>query len=132
MGVKETIIPVKNIVIGQKIQSTKAQRARELRRKMTPEEKTLWQALRRNQLAGFHFRRQQVIDGFIVDFYCHAAALVIEIDGGIHQGQPDYDTQRDQILQAHGLRVMRIRNEAVMENLAGVLASIEAICRGVA
>lgn len=122
-------MPVKNIVIGQKIQPAKAQRARELRRRMTPEEKILWQALRGNRLAGFHFRRQQVIDGFIVDFYCHTAALVIELDGGIHQQRRDYDTARDRVLQARGLRVLRIPNEAVIENLPGVLARIEAACR---
>jgi very-short-patch-repair endonuclease len=47
---------------------------------MTPEEKILWQHLRANRLQGYHFRRQQIIDGFIADFYYHATALVVEID----------------------------------------------------
>ena len=74
-------MPRSNIIIGQRIDPAKAQRARELRRRMTTEEKALWQRLRANRLDGFHFRRQQVIDGFIVDFYCHAASLVVETDG---------------------------------------------------
>ena len=58
-----------NIIFGQKVDSAKVERAKELRRQLTPEEKTLWQQLRCNKLQGLHFRRQQVIDGFIVDFY---------------------------------------------------------------
>ena len=73
-----------NIVIGQKVNSDKVQRAKELRRQMTPEENILWQYLRANRLHGLHFRRQQIIDGFIADFYCHASRLVIEVDGKIH------------------------------------------------
>nr|WP_225894176.1 DUF559 domain-containing protein [Atlanticothrix silvestris] len=60
-----------NIVIGQAINPDKMQLAREFRRQMTPAEKILWQHLRGNRLNGLHFRRQQIIDGFIVDFYCH-------------------------------------------------------------
>ncbi len=56
-------------------------RARELRREMTPAEKVLWQELRGNKL-GLHFRRQQIIAGFIADFYCYAASLIIEVDAG--------------------------------------------------
>lgn len=113
-----------NIIIGQKITSTKLQRAKQLRRDMTPEEKMLWQHLRRNNLNGLHFRRQQIIDGFIVDFYCHAAKLVIEIDGEIHQHQTEYDTERDQILSTKGLRLLRIKNEEVRNNLKVVLNQI--------
>jgi very-short-patch-repair endonuclease len=60
-------MPVKNIIPGQTVTKEKLQRARELRRDMTPAEKILWQELRANKL-GVHFRRQQVIAGFIVDF----------------------------------------------------------------
>src|SRR5258707_1243130 len=54
-------------------------------RKMTPAERRLWKALRRNALDGLHFRRQQVIEGYIADFYCDAAKLAIELDGAVHQ-----------------------------------------------
>jgi len=117
-----------NIVIGQKVTSTKVQRAKELRRQMTQEEKILWQHLRANRLHRFHFRRQQIIDGFIVDFYCHAARLVIEVDGKIHQQQVEYDADRDRILSARGLRLLRISNEDVRQNLEQVLAIISTAC----
>ncbi len=77
----------RNIVIGQGVQLAKVERARQLRREPTREEALLWERLRRNQLDGLHFRRQQIIDGFIVDFYCHAAGLVVEVDGPIHTRQ---------------------------------------------
>jgi very-short-patch-repair endonuclease len=67
---------VKNIIPGQRVTKEKLHRARELRSEMTPAEKLLWQELRANKL-GVHFRRQQVIAGFIVDFYCHSGNLVI-------------------------------------------------------
>jgi very-short-patch-repair endonuclease len=79
-------------------------------------------------LNGLHFRRQQIIDGFIADFYCHAARLVIEVDGEIHQKQAEYDTERDRILLARGLRLLRIRNEEVRQNLDKVLADISKVC----
>jgi very-short-patch-repair endonuclease len=115
-----------NIVRGQKINPQKLKRAKEMRRNMTPAERKLWAALRRNQLDGLHFRRQQIIDGFIVDFYCHAAGLVIEIDGPIH-GKPEqaeYDAERDRILAARGLHLLRVRNEDVIQNLEEVLECI--------
>src|SRR4051812_33525571 len=79
--------PVPNIVRGQWVEDEKLARAKELRREMTPAERLLWSHLRRNQLNGLHFRRQQVIEGFITDFYCHSAALVVEVDGRIHEEQ---------------------------------------------
>ena len=101
------------IVRGQRIDPAKLKLAKELRRNMTPAERRLWSALRRNQLDGFHFRRQQIIDGFIVDFYCHAAGLVVEVDGPIHDRteQAEYDAERDRTLETRGLRLLRIRNE---------------------
>ncbi len=71
-------MPVNNIVIGQKIARGMSERAKELRRNMTPAEKILWEKLRYNRLGGLQFRRQQIIDGYIVDFYCHIKALIIE------------------------------------------------------
>src|SRR5438270_8057 len=67
----------------------KRERARQLRRTMTPAETALWNHLRAGRLDSVHFRRQQIIDGFIADFYCHAAGLVIEVDGDIHAAQID-------------------------------------------
>ena len=119
-------MPAHRIVGGQKVSEAKLQRARELRRHMTPEEAMLWERLRAHRLNGLHFRRQQVIDGFIVDFYCHAASLVVEVDGGVHAAQAGYDLERDQVLAQRGLRVLRISNAEVERDLAGVLARIAA------
>ncbi|MBD2449065.1 DUF559 domain-containing protein [Nostoc sp. FACHB-152] len=117
-----------NIVIGQTINPSKIQRAKELRRQTTPEEKILWQQLRSNRLNGLHFRRQQIIDGFIADFYCHAARLVIEVDGKIHEQQAEYDAERDKVLLARGLRLLRIKNEEVKQELDRVLMLISQAC----
>ena len=116
----------RNIVIGQRVAPEKIKLAQSLRTQMTAEEKRLWQRLRANQLDGFHFRRQQIIDGFIVDFYCHAVGLVIEVDGEVHKDQIAYDTQRDGILKARGLQILRIPNAEIRNNLDGVLQSIRA------
>ena len=97
---------------------------------MTPAERRLWNCLRANRLGGFQFRRQQVIDGFIVDFYCHAAAVVVEVDGPVHEDQAEYDAERDRVLTARGLRVVRFTNEQVNRSLADVLRRIEEMCRG--
>jgi very-short-patch-repair endonuclease len=96
---------------------------------MTDAETILWQHLRANRLSGLHFRRQQVIRGFIVDFYCHAAGIVVEVDGDAHTHQEAYDHERDQILASHGIRILRISNDAVIHSLEDVLASIQAICQ---
>jgi len=110
-------VPAHNIVIGQHVTEAKATISRQFRREMTRSERTLWAALRRNQLLGLHFRRQQIIDGFIVDFYCHAAGLVIEVDGPSHAEQPEYDAERDHILAARNLRVLRLTNDEVLGSL---------------
>jgi len=117
-------MPVKNIVTGQKITGAKLQRAKELRRQMTPAERRLWQRLRANRLDGFHFRRQQIIAGFIVDFYCHRANLIIEVDGPIHNDQRAADEEREAILCSGELRVLRFTNGQVLQDLPSVLDTI--------
>lgn len=114
----------RNIVIGQKVTDEKVVRAHELRREMTEAEAVLWRELRGGQLAGWHFRRQQVIHGFIVDFYCHQAALIVEVDGPIHEQQVDADQERDDILNQCGLRTIRFTNQQVLTELPLVLQSI--------
>ena len=119
---------LRNIVIGQKIEPVKLERAKEMRRQMTSAEKILWEHLRANRLHGLHFRRQQIIDGFIVDFYCHTASLVIEVDGKIHEQQIEYDLERDKILSARGLHLLRFKNEEITEKIDQVLMQIYQIC----
>jgi very-short-patch-repair endonuclease len=116
-------MPVKNIIPGQTVTKEKLQRAKELRRDMTPAERILWQELCANKL-GVHFRRQQVIAGFIVDFYCHKAGLVIEVDGDIHDLQKEEDVRREKVLSEMGLRIVRFRNEEVMKNLSAVVGKV--------
>jgi very-short-patch-repair endonuclease len=120
----------RNIVIGQKVQEAKVVRAKELRRNMTEEEQMLWYHLRANRLLGLRFRRQQVIDGFIADFYCHAAGLVVELDSSSHDQQADYDAERDRIFSARGLHVLRVRNEELRQQLRTVRRRIAELCGG--
>jgi very-short-patch-repair endonuclease len=121
--------PARNIVVGQKVDECKVVRARELRRDMTPEERRLWQCLRRNGLEGLHFRRQQPIDGFIADFYCHATGIVVEVDGMIHEEQLDYDAERDRVFAARNIQVVRLTNAEVNNDLAAALGRIVRACR---
>ena len=101
------------IVRGRRTDSAAINLARALRREMTYQERVLWHALRRNALDGLHFRRQQIIRGYIVDFYCHRARLAIEVDGPIHEKSYDYDAVRDQFLSREGINVLRIPSQAI-------------------
>jgi very-short-patch-repair endonuclease len=118
----------RGIVKGRKVTKQKVARARELRRAMTQAEAALWARLRTNQLHGFHFRRQQIIDGFLADFYCHTAGVVLELDGLIHLRQADYDRERDRVIAANDLQVVRIPNDEIMFNLENLLQRIETLC----
>jgi very-short-patch-repair endonuclease len=119
-------MPVKNIIPGQHVTKEKLQRSHELRRDMTSAEKLLWQELRANKL-GVHFRRQQIIAGFIVDFYCHKAALVIEVDGDIHDVQQEEDARREKVLREMGLTIVRFRNEDVIKDLPKTVRRIRSL-----
>ncbi len=116
-------MPVKNIIPGQRVTKQKLERSRELRREMTPAEKLLWQQVRAKKL-GVRFRRQQIIAGFIVDFYCHKAALVVEVDGDIHDLQQEEDARREKVLSEMGLRIVRFRNDEVVKSLSVVVGNI--------
>ena len=116
-------MPVKNIIPGQQVTKEKQQRAKELRRDMTPAEKVLWEELRANKLR-VHFRRQQVIAGFIVDFYCHKSALVVEVDGDIHDLQHEEDVRREKALLDLGLKIVRFGNDEVVKDLSAVVGKI--------
>ncbi|MFN7284931.1 MAG: endonuclease domain-containing protein [Dolichospermum sp.] len=95
-----------------------------MRTEATLAEKQLWQRLKNKQLLGFKFRRQQVIDRFIVDFYCHEVKLVIEVDGEIHNYTQVEDAIREEFLESLGLRVVRFKNEDVLFRIEGVLEEI--------
>jgi very-short-patch-repair endonuclease len=114
----------RNVVIGQIVRPEGVEAARRLRRRMTRQERTLWQELRGNKLRESHFRRQQLIDGYIADFYCHRAGLVVEVDGNSHLGREAYDQARDEAFAARGLRILRFSNDRVDTDLDSVLTDI--------
>jgi len=93
---------------------------------MTDAETALWSKLRRKQLHNLQFYRQKPLGRFIVDFYCPAARLVIEIDGGQHYTEKGMalDTNRDAELNEMGLHVLRFPNLEVLGNSAGVITQI--------
>ena len=113
-----------NIVVGQPVRHDKVEWARQMRQEPTAEETLLWEKLRRNQIGGLRFRRQQVIDGYIADFYCHAAGLVVEVDGPIHKASSQEDSYRDEVLASRGLRVLRVTNEQVRTDIQSILLRI--------
>ena len=103
-------------------------RARLLRRDSTDAERIIWSGVRAHRLASASFRRQAPIGPYVVDFVCHAANLVIEIDGGQHF-EPEHikrDARRDAFLSSKGYRVLRFNNHDVMTNRLGVLETIAA------
>lgn len=115
----------RKIMFVHRISSKKLLRAKQLRTAMTPSERLLWVRLRRNQFHKLHFRRQQIIAGYIVDFCCNEIGMVIELDGIIHETQKESDAYRDQVLQALGFRVMRVQNERVVAGMEDFLRDLE-------
>jgi very-short-patch-repair endonuclease len=100
--------------------------ARKLRSNSTDAERKLWRYLRTLKSQGFHFRRQVPIDGFIVDFACYSARLVIELDGGQHNvdEQARTDRARDRHLESQRFKVLRFWNDDVLRNAEGVMEHI--------
>ncbi|MCH8152514.1 MAG: endonuclease domain-containing protein [Planctomycetes bacterium] len=96
------------------------QRSRSLRRRSTYPERVLWYLLRNKQIKGLRFRRQHAVGRYVVDFYCPAAKLVVEVDGESHAGRAEQDAKRSAYLEARGLKVLRVTNDDVMENLEAV------------
>ncbi len=111
------------------ITSEKYTRLKELarlhRKKATKAEDLLWQALRGKQLGGYKFRRQHAFEDYIVDFICLKQRIVIEVDGGYHEQQQEYDALRTEFLQSLGYRVLRFTNNEVVQNLEVVLQTIK-------
>ena len=99
-------------------------RAARMRREPTEPERRLWQHLRASQL-GYKFRRQAIIEGRIVDFFCPQKALAVEIDGDTHR--PELDAIRDRQLAAiKGFSTLHFSNSDVMTNMDGVLTHLRA------
>ncbi len=104
--------------------------ARHLRANATQAERLLWSLLRRRAL-GVRFRRQHPIGPYFADFYCHAAGLVVEVDGIVHDGDAAqaWDDARDTYMRGRGLRVLRLTNEVVLGDPERALATIAAELR---
>ncbi len=99
--------------------------ARELRKEQTPEESKVWEALRNRKSMNLKFRRQHVIEGFVVDFYCHELKLAIEIDGAVHSKQKDYDELRQMLIEDEGIRFIRVTNDEVNRDINILLERIK-------
>jgi single-stranded-DNA-specific exonuclease len=100
------------------------QYAKDLRRNMTDAEQRLWKYLRAHRLNGTKFKRQQPIANYIVDFVCFEANLIIELDGGQHAEQIEYDKKRDAFFEKQGFAVLRFWNNDVLQNTEGVLTDV--------
>ncbi|WP_165068532.1 endonuclease domain-containing protein [Paludisphaera rhizosphaerae] len=100
-------------------------RARRLRRDMTPAERLLWAALRDRRNIGLKFRRQVPMGPFILDFFDAEHKLALEVDGPVHEDRVEYDFARDSELRRRGLTILRFSNEEV-------LGDVDAVARGVA
>lgn len=100
---------------------------KELRNNSTAAEATLWNFLKAKQLEGRKFRRQHSVENYILDFYCPAEKLAIELDGAGHYTSAgyEYDLERTEALKSHGIKVIRFENRAVFENLEAVLKEIK-------
>jgi very-short-patch-repair endonuclease len=99
-------------------------RAGELRHNQTPAEAKLWSRLRAHQLNGVQFRRQHAIGNYIVDFCAPGQKLIIEVDGGQHLEQEEYDNERIAFFESKGYRVLRFWNKDVLREIESVLGAI--------
>ena len=106
---------------------------RDLRKRQTPAEQVLWKLLRNRKLSGYKFLRQHPlaktniqgrISFFIADFYCAGKKLVIEADGPIHEERKEYDANRDDVIQSYNIRVLRFKNEQLINHSTAVIDEI--------
>jgi very-short-patch-repair endonuclease len=98
-----------------------------LRKNLTPAEAKLWTMLQGKQLAGRKFRRQHSVANYILDFYCPAEKVAIELDGQVHNSEQaaEYDRERDVFLAHTGIKVLRFENKVVFQNPEGLLAEVQ-------
>jgi very-short-patch-repair endonuclease len=100
------------------------ERARLLRETSTRSEQLLWESLRARKLSGTKWRRQHKMGQFAVDFFCAELALAIEIDGNVHDGQRDRDSERQHAIEQSGVQIVRFTASEVEHDLAAVLAKL--------
>ncbi|MDP8204226.1 MAG: endonuclease domain-containing protein [Candidatus Tenebribacter mawsonii] len=115
------------------VKTVAIQTARDLRQRATKTENIFWEVIRNRKIDNYKFNRQFPIyfeyedqeRFFIADFYCHKRRLIIEIDGGIHEQQQDYDKLRTEIINKLGFKVIRFKNEQVLNNLDMVIVELK-------
>jgi very-short-patch-repair endonuclease len=117
------------IITNQRVWDKKICISRDLRRNMTRAESVFWGMVKNRKLFNLKFRRQQIIDGLIVDFYCNELGLVVEIDGSIHENldQKYIDDQRNQIFKSRNLQIIRFSNYDIFNKLDHIIEQIENI-----
>ena len=98
--------------------------ARFLRKNNTEAEGILWGILKNRKFCKFKFRRQHIIEGFAVDFYCVKNKLAIEIDGEIHDKQREYDKERETIIESEDIRIIRFTNDDILNRIDTVLKKL--------
>ena len=104
-------------------------KAKNLRKNMTPQETKIWQKIRNRQFYGYRFLRQYIIGSYIVDFLCREKNIIVEIDGGQHNETNNivYDTNRDIYLKQKGYTVIRFWNNEIDNNIEGVWIKLKQI-----
>ena len=107
-------------------QSEKINR-RKLRKNSTAAEKILWERLRGRKFLGYKFRRQYSISQFVLDFYCPEKRFAIELDGEIHNEEKvkNHDENRDGFTKDFNIRIIRIKNEMIFDDIDKVLKFIK-------
>ena len=104
------------------------ERRRELRKNMMLAERVLWERLRNRRFQGLRFLRQYSVQEFILDFYCPALRIAVEMDGKHHAGSIR-DQERDAILLAHNISIVRIWNREALEEIDTALSKIDLVIR---
>ncbi len=113
-----------SVVRHQTVSKVTLDRARQFRKKPTPSEEIVWQFLRNRQIMNLKWRRQQIIKGFIADFYCPKLRLALEIDGSVHDSEErrNYDMVRDNVFSDAGINTLRIKNsQCDKQTITGIL-----------
>lgn len=108
----------------RKMSVTRRGYAKRMRREPTEAEKLFWWEIRDRRLAGLKFKRQYLIDSYIVDFVCLEHKLIVELDGGQHSEMINNDAKRSAVLQSNGFRVLRVWNAEIFTNMEGVIDAV--------
>ena len=113
--------------------STEKGKRRQLRKQMPEAEALVWSKLRGKQILGYGFRRQYSVGPYVIDFYCPAIKLAVEIDGDSHfqEGAESDDKRREGFIKSFGIRFLRVTNEEVYRNMPGVLEAITRVVQEV-